>query len=184
MTPGICCGQPARLVLRNGGAAIAGSGSMHAGAAMVEIGIGVSKPRSTCSPSGRHGPGHRGGEGRGGEERRAELLCQILHPHHHIDRRPDQRELQALGHADIAVDDLAEMERDAEVERGAVLGRRRRAEPPPRFVRRGKRAAAGLLRRASRRGTGRAPRRRSARRLRRHGRARRPPSFRNSGRGN
>jgi hypothetical protein len=40
------------------------------------------------------------GESRGGQQRTAKLLGQVLHPDHFIDRGADHRELQTLGHAD------------------------------------------------------------------------------------
>ena len=55
-------------------------------------------------------------KGRSGQYRTAELFGQVLHPDHFIDRGADDRELQTLRHADIAIDHLAQMQRDAEVE--------------------------------------------------------------------
>ena len=62
------------------------------------------------------------GEGSRGDERIPKLLGQILHPNDFVHRRTDQRELQPLRHADIAVDDFAEMERGTEVKSKACLG--------------------------------------------------------------
>jgi hypothetical protein len=64
-----------------------------------------------------------------------------------VHSRTDQRELQALRHANISIDDFAEVERDTEVENQAV-DRRRRRQSPARFESRGERPAASFLRRA------------------------------------
>ena len=133
-----------------------------------------------CSPSGCQRPRGCASERSGGEQRVAQLFRQVLHANDLVDRRADQRELQPLGHADIAVDNLAQMERYAEIECCVGRCRLRCAEPPARFV--GPRRAPGRKPRRARpqRGTGQAPHRRSARRPRRHGRAPRPRSSRNS----
>ena len=64
-----------------------------------------------------------------------------------VDRGPNQRELQPLGHSDIAIDNLAQVERNAEIECYVGRCRLRRAESPARFLGCGKRPAASLVRR-------------------------------------
>src|SRR6202041_2867555 len=60
--------------------------------------------------------------------------------------RTDQRELQALRHPDISINNFTDVERDTEVENQAV-DRRRRRQSPARFQSRGKPPAATPLRR-------------------------------------
>jgi hypothetical protein len=73
------------------------------------------------------------------------LLGQVLHPDHFVDRGPDDRKLQPLRHADIAVDHLAQMQRDAEVEHRVVCLRQRGVKPPAGLEGRGERAATGFF---------------------------------------
>src|ERR1700733_625435 len=75
----------------------------------------------------------------------AELLRQVLYSRDLVDRGPDHRELQTLGYSDIAVNHLAEMKRDAEVE--SRVSRRQRAKAAARIVSSGERTATGLFRR-------------------------------------
>ena len=55
-------------------------------------------------------------ERRGGEQRAAELFCEILHANDLVDCGTNQCELQPFGHSDVAIDNLAQVERYAEVE--------------------------------------------------------------------
>ena len=75
----------------------------------------------------------------------AELLRQVLHPDDLVDRSANHRELQTLGYSDIAVDHLAEMKRDAEIERRFDGGLRQGAKAAPGFVGGGQRTATSLL---------------------------------------
>jgi hypothetical protein len=86
-------------------------------------------------------------EGSGGEQWVAQLFRQILHSNDLVDCRPNQRELQPLGHSDIAIDNLAQVERYAEMECYVGRCRLRRAESPARFLGCGERPAASLVRR-------------------------------------
>ena len=86
-------------------------------------------------------------EGSGGEQWVAQLFRQILHSNDLVDRGPNQRELQPLGHSDIAIDNLAQVERNAEIECYVGRCRLRRAESPARFLGCGERPAASLVRR-------------------------------------
>src|SRR5438552_12522942 len=53
------------------------------------------------------------GEGAGKQHRTPEPLGQVLDPRSKVDRRPDHGEVEPAGRADIAVDDLTEMQADA-----------------------------------------------------------------------
>ena len=95
-------------------------------------------------------PGARRGSRKraGGKQRVPQTFGQVLNTDHLVDGRTHQRELQSLGHADIAVDNLAHMQRNAKIKRRVIGDRLRCVEPPARFAGGGKRAAAGLIRRA------------------------------------
>ena len=66
------------------------------------------------------GAGHRAGKRAGGENGIAQLFGEVLHANNFVDRGSDQRELQPLGDTDIAVNNFAEVERNAEIERNLL----------------------------------------------------------------
>jgi hypothetical protein len=84
-------------------------------------------------------------EGSGGEQWVAQLFRQILHSNDLVDRGPNQRELQPLGHSDIAIDNLAQVERNAEIECYVGRCRLRGAESPARFLGCGERPSQRIL---------------------------------------
>src|SRR4051812_49307344 len=52
-----------------------------------------------------------------------ELLAKRFHAAHFVDGRTDNGEVEAPGGANVAIDDIAEVESDGEVQRGPTLGR-------------------------------------------------------------
>jgi len=78
-------------------------------------------------------------KGFGGDDRAAELACDLFEPRRQIHRWADTSEIQAVAAADIAVEHIAQMQREAEAHA------RDRRDLRPRFVRRGKRLGAGSV---------------------------------------
>ena len=71
-------------------------------------------PRSACSPSGMSAAEVLGGEGARDEDRLPKRPAQPLEPADQIDGRADGGEIEPIGGADIAPQDLAEMQGGAE----------------------------------------------------------------------
>ena len=91
---------------------------IRAGKAEQLLGLG-----DAAEPMGAQGDQRRrdsAGERPGGKERAAQLLGRALDPEGKVDRGADDREVEATGRADVAVEDVAQVQPDAGAERRTI----------------------------------------------------------------
>ena len=110
---------------------------------------GAEKPATVHSPSCVNSRGRWAANSADADDRLAELRRDLLQPRREIDRRPDAGEIEPVAAADIAVQHLADVQRQPEadrVRRRRPAACRARRSARSRLARGGERPAADLVR--------------------------------------